>query len=1360
MSIETTETFAELAIPVNPFPGLRPFDFDESHLFFGRDGQSEQLISKLGRTRFLAVVGTSGSGKSSLVRAGLMPALLGGFMSSAGSNWRIAVARPGNDPVGNLARALNDPAVFGSDVQENAALQTALAEATLQRGSRGLIDTVRQALMTENENVLVIVDQFEELFRFARVAKDAKYVNEAAAFVKLLLEAARQRELPIYVVLTMRSDYLGDCSQFWGLPEAINESQYLIPRLTRDQLREAMTGPISVAHGRITPRLVARLLNDVGDDQDQLPVLQHLLMRIWDEAKEKRLYIETTENGKTVRIPHKNVHHGDALDVCCCDAVEGMARALSVHADEAFNELPNDRSRQVAESIFKALTEKGTDNREIRRPVTLGELSAVVDASESEIVTVIETFRRPGRSFLVPAAGVELQSKSLIDISHESLIRGWARLKGWVDEEARSARIYLRVAETAVLWSEGGAGLWRDPDLQVALAWREKSKPNETWARRYHPQFPLAMSFLDKSVAERDADARREEERRKREIRRTRLTALVFAIGCLASVIAGTIAFAQSRKAIAAKNEADVQKNIALQAKADALGLRDEANYLKGVAEHNLIEISDQKTKTDKALTELKTQKRATDTALAEANRQRTVAQVALQRQTGEALKGQGLSALKEGKETEALDYFNQLHQHAQKTREPSGDIFALTSIADIYRDRVPIFLFLSDLTDGNQFDDSDDSDTAKAMKQYAQMYMLSSTKDKDEETMIQEMRANNQLATEKYLAALAANKNVSDRESGARQGYIYQNLGDLALTSTPEELQISPNDRRSNSDAVFEAHRKEVFERAMEHYAHARDAYRDAQLYSDEAEMLRKMASVKYAERRKNKQATAEQGPEQTLTRSGGPFPAALMEVINLYEQAAASFKLAGKPLRQAVMFLAIAEIYKDLPKEHRMRRNAIRYLQHARDIYRTQKNFARQVSTDEELAKAYADASNTDNQILALKDALAAQRNITATTKSDSARAESERRVSTLVNNIGELLHESAEDKDETAVNQFFADVLNGSSGLDRANLLSAIAQFYKQHGDTDSAVRYLSQKREVYNQLGNGIEEGNTFYEIGTMYNDADKTVDASKAFSDAFDSYRNSRDKLKDYQNSHQVVANLLVIARNLATTDQQKSIAVYEETIRISFASQLLIYNVIPAMQGLGELYLEMKTEEGNAKARQLFQTTIDAYVAVRSESEPDLRATVGDVYKKVGDKVQARAAYDRALAMYSTKEFGSYRHIEVLRKIGTLVTEGTEQTLGTFYLKDADAARQAGDAARQALSLELAGGFYRDTSEGAKAFEYYEQARALYHSAGLKLKEVSLLRTLAMMYEIKGDKQKAKDLRRQADQLEPPPATP
>src|SRR5262249_27527638 len=161
----------------------------------------------------------------SLVRAGLLPALLGGFMSRAGSGWRIAILRPGNDPIGNLARALNATDVFGSDVEENAAIQIAITEAALGRGVLGLVDAVRQASMPNNESLLVVVDQFEEIFRLASVAEDPDYYNRAAAFVKLLLAASGQREVPIYVVLTMRSDYLGDCAQFWDLPETINESQ-------------------------------------------------------------------------------------------------------------------------------------------------------------------------------------------------------------------------------------------------------------------------------------------------------------------------------------------------------------------------------------------------------------------------------------------------------------------------------------------------------------------------------------------------------------------------------------------------------------------------------------------------------------------------------------------------------------------------------------------------------------------------------------------------------------------------------------------------------------------------------------------------------------------------------------------------------------------------------------------------------------------------------------------------------------------------------------------------------------------------------------------------------------------------------
>ncbi len=481
----------------NPFPGLRPFEIDENNLFFGRDGQSDELLERLRRSRFLAVVGTSGSGKSSLIRAGLLPALFGGLMGDAGSSWRIAIQRPGGDPIGNLAEALAEKDVFGNETGSE--MQVTLIETTLRRSSIGLIDVARQARMEPHENLLVVVDQFEELFRF----KQLQSGDDATALVKLLLEAAAQTELPIYVVLTMRSDFLGDCSQFAGLPEAINDGQYLIPRMSRDERRSAIVGPIAVESAEITNPLVNRLLNDVGDNPDQLPILQHALMRTWDYWSAHRL------NGNPIGLE-------DYL------AIGAMAEALSRHADEAFNELPDERSRLIAEKLFKRLTEKGTDNREIRRPTRLAELCVICEATEDEVKAVIEVFRRQGRSFLMPPVGKGLEPDTAIDISHESLIRNWQRLQTWVNEEAQSARTYRRLAEAAVLHREGSEALLQDPALQIALDWLAQSKPNPEWGKRYHPEYDEALKYLAESRLAREAAQLERERQRNAELERAR----------------------------------------------------------------------------------------------------------------------------------------------------------------------------------------------------------------------------------------------------------------------------------------------------------------------------------------------------------------------------------------------------------------------------------------------------------------------------------------------------------------------------------------------------------------------------------------------------------------------------------------------------------------------------------------------------------------------------------------------------------------------------------------------------------------------------------------------------------------------
>jgi hypothetical protein len=514
--------------PLNPFPGLRPFSQGEERLFFGREAQVDAMVDRLAATRFLTVVGTSGSGKSSLVNCGLLPALHRGLLVKAGSVWRVTSLRPGNRPIRALAEALARPRVLAPhEMDESGFTAGELMESTLRMGKLGLVDAFEQAHLDPRENLLVIVDQFEELFRYQALATAAqpghptRGLEDATAFVNLLLEAGAHPQLPIYVVLTMRSDFLGECAQFFGLPEAINRGQYLVPRMTREERRSAIAGPTAVGGAELDPVLLTRLVNDVGDNPDQLSILQHALNRTWDQWQ-------------------KTGSHGP-LTLRHYESVGTMAHALNHHAQEAFEKLAEGREREVAKALFQAITDKTADARGTRRPTRMDTLAGITGATAAELTSVIDVFRDPSRSFLMPPAGTPLTPETPIDISHESLMRVWDQLRTWADEEAQSAQVYRRLAETAELHRSGHAGLLRPPDLQFAIDWRERQQPRAAWAQRYRAGFEEALGFLQESERAFDEETRAEAARLRRQVRarRIRLFALpviLFLLGVAATM--------------------------------------------------------------------------------------------------------------------------------------------------------------------------------------------------------------------------------------------------------------------------------------------------------------------------------------------------------------------------------------------------------------------------------------------------------------------------------------------------------------------------------------------------------------------------------------------------------------------------------------------------------------------------------------------------------------------------------------------------------------------------------------------------------------------------------------------------------
>lgn len=511
------EQQADITQFVDPFPGLRPFGIEESHLFFGREGQSDEVLMKLSENKFVGILGASGSGKSSLMYCGLIPTLYGGFMTQAGSNWRIVVTRPGGGPIDNLAEALlKKDQVYNDLDDEEQLIRKTITSTVLRSSSLGLIEAVKQLKSSDQENVLVLVDQFEELFRYKKLETLSSDLDESSAFVNLLLEAVHQYDAPIYVALTMRSDFIGDCAAFPDLTQMINDSHYLIPQMTRDQKRLAIEGPVAVGGGKIAPRLTQQLLNDVGDNPDQLPILQHALMRTWQFWKEYK------KEGEPMDLKHYN-------------AIGTLREALSQHANEAFDSLSK-REQQICESMFKALTERGTETSGIRRPTKLSTIAAISGVNEEEVTRVVDKFREPGRTLLMPPHGIKLDSDTVIDISHESLMRIWTRLKSWLDEESRSAEMYLKLAESAERFQLGRAGLWKMPDLQLALNWQEENKPTLVWGQRYDPAFERTMVFLETSKKAYETEQRNKELLQKRALQRSRIVAMVLGFAMLVCI--------------------------------------------------------------------------------------------------------------------------------------------------------------------------------------------------------------------------------------------------------------------------------------------------------------------------------------------------------------------------------------------------------------------------------------------------------------------------------------------------------------------------------------------------------------------------------------------------------------------------------------------------------------------------------------------------------------------------------------------------------------------------------------------------------------------------------------------------------
>ena len=516
-------------IKICPYTGLRPFTEEESIYFKGRDEHIEQATRQLEKNKFIMLTGASGDGKSSLVYAGIIPNAKAGFLKASFSNWSVVDFRPERNPLGNLSRALAtqlgvQPGTVQTELNYGfSALADIYKASPLHYDSRSTewldaSDTEKNEKRRKAANLIILADQFEEFFTNPENFQKGVPSQEAMSVTNLLLETARialEENLPIYVIITMRSDYIGQCAAFRGLPEYIGFSQFFVPRLNRKELREVIEEPALLSGNQISRRLTERLIHDMVEGTDQLPILQHALNQIWKMADSGRQEMDLIHYAMVGGIQGNELPDNDATKfrawfeslpekVQSCYHQPSLQNVLNTHANKLYNQasdylrennkgqISDTDARMIIEIAFKCLT-KIDNSRAVRNRMTLGEITSIIDVPRLDFRTVgntLDIFREPGNTLLRPFSEEtgELKESDVLDITHESLIRNWENLGKWAKEEFDSYTISLDLGQQLNRWmksNKSGDFLLSIGPLTYFEGWINRVKPNAAWIARY-----------------------------------------------------------------------------------------------------------------------------------------------------------------------------------------------------------------------------------------------------------------------------------------------------------------------------------------------------------------------------------------------------------------------------------------------------------------------------------------------------------------------------------------------------------------------------------------------------------------------------------------------------------------------------------------------------------------------------------------------------------------------------------------------------------------------------------------------------------------------------------------------------------
>jgi WD40 repeat protein len=493
----------------NPYKGLRAFREGDADDFFGRDALIERLLTRMDETheRFLAVVGPSGSGKSSVVKAGLIPALRRGALPGS-NNWFITEMYPSSQPIAELEAALLRVAINPPETLIH----------QLEEDERGLLRAIKRILPADDDSDLVLViDQFEELFTQVGTEKDRLH------FLNSLRAALEDPKGRLRVIVTIRADFYDRPLQYEALGELMRQQTEVVLPLSAADLQRAITGPAQRVGVKLEPGLVQAIVDAVGEQPGTLPLLQYALTELFERR------------------------NGRVLTLQAYEQIGGVTGALARRADELYRDFTPEQ-QETARQLFLRLVTLGEGSEDTRRRVRRTELG-----DDPQLDSVIGLF---GQYRLLTFDRDPITRGPTVEVAHEALIRTWDRLKGWIEESREDLRIQRRLTSAAHEWLASG----QNADF---LASGTRLDQFEEWSKTTALTLNQEeRAYLETSIAEQAARRARDEAIARRVQNLGRATAILVVMIVIAVIATGIFL----NQASTAQSQADMAQTQVAQA--------------------------------------------------------------------------------------------------------------------------------------------------------------------------------------------------------------------------------------------------------------------------------------------------------------------------------------------------------------------------------------------------------------------------------------------------------------------------------------------------------------------------------------------------------------------------------------------------------------------------------------------------------------------------------------------------------------------------------------------------------------------------------------------------------------------------